>query len=160
VELHERSFAWALFCCWRRVDEAEEVLQTVYTQLLSGQTHFDGRSSAKTWLFAVIRRTARDHARRRWVRAALLERRQVREPDAAAVSDPEALLEKSESNAILRRALERLPRRQQEVLHLVFYQDLSIEESAQMLAISLGTARTHFERGKRRLREFLQAGAP
>jgi DNA-directed RNA polymerase specialized sigma24 family protein len=38
---------------------------------------------------------------------------------------------------------------------LVFYQDLTIEETAKVLHISLGTARTHFERGKTRLRSLL-----
>ena len=49
----------------------------------------------------------------------------------------------------------KLPARQREVLHLVFYQDLTIEEAAKVLNISLGTARTHFERGKSRLRGLL-----
>jgi RNA polymerase sigma factor (sigma-70 family) len=51
--------------------------------------------------------------------------------------------------------LAKLPARQREVLHLVFYQDLTIEETAKILHISLGTARTHFERGKTRLRSLL-----
>jgi RNA polymerase sigma-70 factor (ECF subfamily) len=41
------------------------------------------------------------------------------------------------------------------VLHLVFYQELTIEEASRVMNISLGTARTHFDRGKRRLREIL-----
>jgi RNA polymerase sigma-70 factor, ECF subfamily len=159
AELHERSFAWALFCCRRRVDEAEEVLQVVYTRILGGRAHFDGRASAKTWLFAVIRHTAREHGRRRWLRSRLLERWLSLEPESAPALNPEQLLQLSQDNASLRRALDRLPRRQQEILHLVFYQDLTIEESARMLDVSLGTARTHFERGKRSLRESLQPGA-
>jgi RNA polymerase sigma factor (sigma-70 family) len=124
-------------------------------RVLDGRARFDGRSSAKTWLFGVIRGTAREYARRRWLRLRRLEHWHRLAPQAAAVPDPEELLRRSESNASLRRAVERLPRRQQEILHLVFYQDLTIEESAQMLGISLGSARTHFERGKNRLRERL-----
>jgi RNA polymerase sigma-70 factor (ECF subfamily) len=41
------------------------------------------------------------------------------------------------------------------VLHLVFYQDLSISEAAVIMGVSLGSARTHYERGKARLRELL-----
>jgi RNA polymerase sigma factor (sigma-70 family) len=153
--LHEVSFAWALYCCRNRRDEAEELLQDVYIRVLDERAQFDQRSSVKTWLFGVIRRTAREHARRRWLRFGLLERWQRREPEAVPARDPENLLRISERNQKLRRALARLPRRQQEVLHLVFYQDLTVEESAQMLDISLGSARTHFGRGKARLRELL-----
>ena len=52
-------------------------------------------------------------------------------------------------------ALSRLSKRQQEVLHLVFYQNLTIQEAANVLAMPVGTARTHYERGKSRLRELL-----
>ena len=68
---------------------------------------------------------------------------------------PEDQLTESGQNRALQAAVEQLPRRQREVLHLVFYQDLTIQESAQMLGIALGTARTHFERGKRQLRDLL-----
>jgi RNA polymerase sigma-70 factor (ECF subfamily) len=37
----------------------------------------------------------------------------------------------------------------------VFYQDLTIREAADVLEVSLGTARVHYERGKKRLRELL-----
>jgi RNA polymerase sigma-70 factor (ECF subfamily) len=53
------------------------------------------------------------------------------------------------------RALGQLAERQREVLHLVFYQELTIEQAAGVMHISIGTARTHYERGKARLRELL-----
>ena len=156
--LHEVSFAWARHCCRNRDNEAEELLQDVYIRVLDGRAQFDGRSSVKTWLFGVIRVTAREFARRRWLRLLLLERWHRREIDDEPTPDPERLLHRSERNERLRAAVAKLPRRQHEVLHLVFYQDLTVAESAQMLGISLGSARTHFERGKQRLREYLEGG--
>jgi RNA polymerase sigma factor (sigma-70 family) len=57
----------------------------------------------------------------------------------------------------LRVALTQLSKRQQEVLHLVFYQELTIQDAADVLAMPVGTARTHYERGKARLRKLLPA---
>ena len=47
--LHPASFSWALSCCRRDREEAEEVVQASYLKLLSGQARFAGRSSFKTF---------------------------------------------------------------------------------------------------------------
>lgn len=155
--LHLSSYAWALQCCRRRPDEAEEVLQEVYLMALDGRARFDGRSSTKTWLFGVIRLTARQLYSRRWRRSLLLERWHITTPAPSLAPDPELLSAQAQHSQKLRDALTHLPRRQRELVHLVFYQDLTIEEAALTLGISLGSARTHFERGKQRLRGFLGA---
>ena len=157
--LHPMSFAWALYCCRRQREEAQDVLQEVYLRILDGRARFGGESTVKTWLFAVIRRTAAERTRRRWWRAALLEKWLTAEPAHDPRCDPEGDLDASDSHETLRTALTRLSRRQHELLHLVFYQDLTIEEASATLGISLGSARTHFERGKARLRELLAAAA-
>jgi len=155
--LHPDCFGWALCCCrWNR-QEAEEVLQTAYLSVLDGRARFGGRSRFKTWLFGVIRRTAWDRRRRVLRRLQILGGWRMRdhwkgEPPA----DPAAAADSADAAALLRAELRRLPRRQREVLHLVFYEELSIEESARVLEIALGTARTHYERGKRALRERLR----
>jgi RNA polymerase sigma-70 factor (ECF subfamily) len=46
------------------------------------------------------------------------------------------------------------------VLHLVFYQDLTIQEAAQIMGVGIGSARQHYERGKARLRSLLQPESP
>ena len=152
---HPASFGWALWCCDHRQEEAEEVLQTAYLKALEGAAEFDGRSSLRTWFFGVIRRTAREQRRRRWLRDQILGRWFTRQPAPVPAPDPEAVASGSENSRVLFQALAGLPPRQREVLHLVFYQDLTVEEASRVLKVSLGTARTHFDRGKARLRRIL-----
>jgi RNA polymerase sigma factor (sigma-70 family) len=150
--LHAPSFGWALACCGRRRADAEDLLHDVYAKVLSGRAVFRGTSSFKTWLFGVIRLTALEHARWRWLRrAAPLEE----EPAAVPASAPRV---DAETAAALARALTAVSARQREVLHLVFYEGLSIEEAAAIMAVNLGTARTHYERGKASLRSILDRG--
>ena len=151
---HQDSFGWALHCVRFDPSEAEETLQTAYLKVLRGRARFDGRASFRTWLFGVIRRTALERRRWRGTRALLLDRWRITGAQpAAADDDPLALLIQGDEARALVRSLARLPGRQRDVLHLVFYQDMSITEAAGVLGVRLGTARTHYERGKARLRE-------
>ena len=65
---HASSFGWAMACCRRDHAEAEDVLQIVYLKVLDGKARFNGASSFKTWLFAVIRKTASDQRRKNLLR--------------------------------------------------------------------------------------------
>ncbi len=153
-DLHEASFAWTLTCCGGDRQEAEDVLQTTYLKVLDGRARFNGRSSLKTWLFAVIRRTAVGRRRQAWWRGVLLDRRQAEEIEVLE-STPEEEMRQSQRGARVRQALVELPPRQRQVLELVFFHDLSIRQAAGVLAISLGTARVHYQRGKQALAGFL-----
>jgi RNA polymerase sigma-70 factor (ECF subfamily) len=151
---HAASFAWALACCDRDRSDAEDVLQTAYVKVLDGKARFDGRAAFRTWLFAVIRTTAAANRRTRWLRAL---RFLPQNGDAVDEHDSaERCLLHSERTAALLRALARLARRQREVLELVFYHDMTIEQAGQTLGISLGSARVHYERGKKRLCALLE----
>jgi RNA polymerase sigma-70 factor (ECF subfamily) len=152
---HSESYGWALLCCARSSVEAEAVLQTGYLKALMGKARYDGKASFKTWLFAVIRRTAADERRRQIMRRLLLNRRQE-SPAQAVVEQPDELVYRAEIQRLLREALTQLPRRQREVLQLVFYHDLSLAEAAKVMGVSLGSARTHYERGKKRLRRQIE----
>jgi len=156
---HEENFAWALGCCRRDRREAEEVLQAVYLKVLDGRARFDGRSTLKTWLFAVIRLTAAQHRRLGWfrrLRLLPLSATTDRATDAAGADDT---LEADERRGQLERALDRLSPRQREVLLLVFYHEYTVEEAAGVMGVGVGSARTHYERGKAKLRLLLGAGS-
>ena len=146
--LHTDSFTWALACCDRDREEAEDVLQTVYVKIFDGKARFEGRASFKTWLFAVIRRTAAEYRRMRWLRVLRFTQRDVH---LHVEESAEHRLVRSERATALLHALAQLARRQREVLELVFYHDMTIEQAGQTLGISLGSARVHYERGKKRL---------
>lgn len=149
--LHEASFGWARSCCDGDPDDAADVLQSTYVKVLSGNAVFEGRSTFKTWLFGVIRFTTLEVRRKRARDAAIAA---LQEPGLASPPADAALID-AEEGTLLRNALTMLPARQQEVMHLVFYQSMSIAEAADVMEVSVGSARTHYARGKWRLRTLL-----
>src|ERR1700674_3340491 len=159
--VHADCFGWAMACCGRDRDDAEEMLQTVYLSVLDGRARYDARSSFRTWLFGVIRRTAASERRKTWLRGLLLEREAGRGKREAGViapdpfGPPDAEVEHESRRDGLRHALGHLAKRQREVLQLVFYHDLTVEEAAAVMHVSVGSARTHYARGKANLAAML-----
>ena len=149
--LHPAAFGWAMACCAFARQEAEDVLQTAYLKILDGRARFDGRSSYKTWLFAIVRHTAADRRRRRMVATLGLLRLFEATPAAPAPASGD-----DGERARVRAALASLAPRQREVLDLVFFHELTIEEAAGVMGVSLGAARVHDDRGKKKLREKLR----
>ena len=149
--LHAQSWGWALACAGRDRDLAQDVLQTAYVRMVSGEARWDERSTFRTWVFGVIRMVGLEELRRGRRSAARLngEEGALVEPDPAP--GPDILSERSERAAALAEALGTLSARQQEVLLLVFYHGLTIDEAARVMKVSLGSARTHYKRGKANL---------
>ena len=154
--LHAAGFAWALACCGRDRERAEDVLQTSYLKILDGRARYARRSSFKTYLFGVIRRTASEERRRAAMSGLLLER-YASEPGAGRRSAEDAA---PVEILALRSAVETLPRRQREILHLVFSLGMTLHEAAETLSISIGTAARHYHRGKSRLASLLSPRSP
>ena len=51
--------------------------------------------------------------------------------------------------------LNRLPERQQQVLLLAFYHEMTLASIAELLEVHIGTVRTHYERGKAALKNLI-----
>jgi len=166
--LHPDSFGWALLCCGRDSNKAHSALQAVYLKVLDGKAVFEGKSSFKTWLFGVIKKTAAEQRRRNMLRRLrFVAFEDLNEPGAPrktrpaarpgeglvdASTAPDLAVFRDEVQKLFIRELDALPGRQREVLHLVFYQDLTLAEAAEVIGVSVGSARTHYDRGKRRLK--------
>ena len=156
AELHAASYGWALACSGRDAGAASDVLQQAYWKVLEGKARFDGRSSLKTWFFSVIRWTAAEQRRsvvRLFRRAPTQD--EERESPASSSAKPDRTAERAEVARRLSRALATLAPRQREVLHLVFYEELSVADAAAIMGVSVGSARKHYDRGKTRLKELL-----
>ena len=153
---HSESWGWALACCDWRKPMAEDILQESYLRVLDGRARFSGRSTEKTWFFGVIKRVAQELQRGQTRQGVLSIRSLFAANDSGEDDPPFVSASEGQSVARLRKVLRGMSQRQREVLHLVFYGDLTLEQTAQTLGMSLGSVRTHYHRGKLRLAEDLE----
>ncbi|MDC0937112.1 RNA polymerase sigma factor [Pirellulales bacterium] len=157
---HAASYQWSLVCCRGDAQRAAEALQTSYVKVLEQRQRFRGDCAVKTWLFAIIRNTVRETARNESSRRAALLRWAKRDPELTESSSIPPLLEASEQVAEIQSAVGQLSTRQRQIIHLVFYERMTISDAAEVLNISVGSARKHYQRAKERLRETLRDSAP
>jgi len=144
LKIHHRdAYLWARQCCSFNDDLAKDVLQQVYLKILEGKATLNDEEKAKTWIFSIIRYTAIDHLRKTGKFISI--------EDAEEIAEIEEEIDLTDYKAII----SLLPRMQQEVILMVFYHQMTIEQSAEVLQISLGTARTHYERGKKNLKKLI-----
>ena len=133
--------------------EAEELTQEILIAAYHAMPGFEGRSSIRTWLYTIARRTCSRTLERRRRRCSILANRgQERIADP---SDPLELLESGHQQERLRLALDRLPPGQREVLLLRYVSGLRFREVAGVCGINEDAARQRASAGLRRLRRAL-----
>ncbi len=124
---------------------AEDVVQDVFTAL-----HRRGVEVTHAYLRAAVVNRCRSAIRR-----TILGRRKVAPMDSPGPAPGERLELEEEHREVLA-ALDRLPRRQREVLVLRYYSQLSVLEVAATLGIHEGTVKSTAARGLERLRGLLE----
>lgn len=142
-QLHREAFLWARQCCSYNEEHAREVMQMVYLKVLEGKAKFHEKSNIKTWLFAVIRNTSFDYVKSQTIH--------VRLESITEIENEEQYYNDNDYE----QTLKNLPDRQHQVLLLVFYHDMTLNEVTEVLNISIGSVRTHYDRGKKKLKELI-----
>lgn len=141
--------------CFRRTAswaDAEELTSAVFLEAWRRRREVRPiDDSALPWLLGVANNLLRNHRRAAArYRAALVRLPEpVREPDPA--DDVAGRLADEERMRQVLELVERLPRRQQEVLALCAWADLTYPEAANALGIPVGTVRSRLARARARL---------
>lgn len=152
---HKECFRWATYCCSGNQTVSHDIMQNVYLKVLEGKATYRENSEAsfRTWIFSVIKFTCLDYFRSE-NRYQLNEELAEKEYESPEV---EREPENRERGKLLKEMLKQLSPKQNEVLRLVFYHNLTIEEASEIMGVSVGTSRTHYERGKAKLKKLIES---
>jgi len=136
---------------------AEDLSHEVYVRVLKSYERFQGRSSEKTWLFAIAKNVAIDYFRKNSVRSSHTfdafnwETESLVSPSKT----PEVLTELNDEMRQLLDALEECTGDQKMVIVMRYFQELSIAETAAILNWTEGKVKTTQHRAINKLREIL-----
>ena len=134
---------------------AEDIVGETMMAVWRGAGTFSGISRVSTWIFGIARHKSLDALRRTG--------RRQREVDLDGAGhlptqedNPFDDVYRRQMESLVQRALARLSREHQEVLRLVFYEELPYEEIAILLSIPTNTVKTRVFYAKQHLKQQLE----
>ncbi|HVZ73193.1 MAG TPA: RNA polymerase sigma factor [Polyangia bacterium] len=130
---------------------AEDLLQTTFLSVVRARGRYQPGTTVRGWIFAIAANAGRDALRRRRARPEDLA---VGRVVVDAVVEPAPSADPAAARAI-EDALMKLPVDQREAVVLHKLQELSFEEIAAALGISVGAAKVRAHRGYQKLRALL-----
>jgi RNA polymerase sigma-70 factor (ECF subfamily) len=147
----------------RQPDDALDVVQEAFVKAYQSASRWDGSAEAGPWLARITVNQSIDRWRRNRRRAQTFT--PLAENDhAASLADlgpsPDHRVEGREAGERVAAALAGLPERQRAVVVLRHYQDMSLEEIAGALEMSLGTVKSSLHRALSRMRAQLAGERP
>lgn len=122
--------------------DADEVFQEVFLRYVKKASGFIGEEHLKAWMIRVTINCSKKLKNSPW----RLKTQPLRED----------LAFEETQNADLYRELQRLPEKYREVIHLFYYESMSLEEMSRVLNRKNGTLRTQLTRARAMLREFMR----
>jgi len=134
---------------------AEDLVQETFLRAWRGMLSFRGGGNFKAWTVRILVNHVMSERRRKRVREELLAEGMA---EAGDVDTGEELVLRKEERDRIRRALEKLPQEQRDVVVLRYYTGLTLPQIAQGLGWRRGTVKSRLHRALGHLREVLLSG--
>ena len=152
----ERAVFLTAFSVLKSEADAEEVVQEAALKAYKALSSFRGEAKFSTWLAKITLNEARMRLRRSRAESEVSLEDFVDDGDSdytpAVLTDwreiPSEALDRKELRVVLQRGLDELPEKYREVLILRDVRELNIEETAQLLGISIGMVKTRLFRAR------------
>jgi len=147
----------------RSDDEAEDAVQAAYLRAFAALDDFRHQSSLGTWLTRIVMNEALGRLRSRRptlsyddAKAATTGGQVIAFPLVAAGADPERAMAQRQIQTVVERAIDELPDPFRTVLIARVIEEMSVEETAELLGLKAETVKTRLHRARRLLRQALE----
>lgn len=133
---------------------AEDIFQEVFIKVNNNLKNFQGNSSIKTWIIRIAINTCKDYLKSAYSRR-IVPMEEFME-DSITAEDSYADLERQETIQSVKEAVMELPDHYKDVIMCVYFQEMSMDQAAQMLDLPVGTIKSRLARAKEKLKESME----
>ncbi|MBU1260641.1 MAG: sigma-70 family RNA polymerase sigma factor [Planctomycetes bacterium] len=165
LKYQDRVYNTILKMCGNEADAAE-LAQDAFVKAIEGLKNFRGESSFYTWLFRIAVNLTLNFCKRNAKLSFQSLQEQIGEDTNRQLKDylvdksaaePSELAAKKEVHSLIARAIEKLEPQQRAVIILRDIEQMSYNEIAETLEMEIGTVKSRIARGRKNLREILEA---
>jgi RNA polymerase sigma-70 factor (ECF subfamily) len=132
--------------------DQEDLIQEVFTRMVSARDRFEGRSSVRIYLFCIAKNVYYEALRKRYRPTGVFDELTESVADVSGRTQS-SILAATEELRLLLDALRTLPAQQQELLELRYFQTMTQDEIAEVLGIPAGTVKSRIHAAHRSLRK-------
>ena len=134
----------------RNASDAQDLAQDVYLKACKNIDTLGDPSLAKFWLFRIARNTCLNFQKKHRLDrfSAFKITQKIKDPQT-----PESEMIHQEQLRLLKEAIHKLPKKQQDVFIMKEYGDLSYQEIAETLKIEFGTVMSRLNRARQAIKE-------
>ena len=132
----------------RTRSDADDIYQEVFLRYVRKEPVFDSAEHEKAWFLRVTINCCKNFWKSPWV-----QRRNDFDSD---VLDKESVCEPEDENRLLIETVKQLPEKYRIVIHLFYYEELSVEEIGKITKSKAPTVRTRLTRARRMLKSLLK----
>ena len=140
------------FSMVKSVQDAEDVHQEVFIRYIRTNPLFESREHERAWFIRVTTNICKNLWKSAW-RQKMVSMDSLEETQEGNAYVQQSLNEEEE---LLVETVKRLPFKYRVVVHLFYYEEMSLEEIAQALNLKSSNVRTRLTRARKMLREWLK----
>lgn len=163
VDNHQKLVVNTCYGLVQNREDAEDIAQDVFIEVYRKIHDFREDSKLSTWLYRIaVNRSLnhiRDNKKHRWFRSFEDEvsekRNQLLKIEATKSDEPEYGLENQQRALILKEAINGLPKKQKVAFTLSKYEELSYQEIAEVMELSISSVESLLFRAKKGLQKKL-----
>lgn len=145
VERYQKSLYAAAFGVIKNADDANDAVEDTFIKYYTSQKQFEDCEHLKAWLLRVAINRAKDIAKSSWFKTKV------------SIDDcQENLVTSGGFDKDLFETVMSLPEKYRTVIHLHYYEDMTVKEIAGVLEMSEGGVKMRLSRGRNLLREALK----
>lgn len=159
---HEKTVYNIVYRMMNNVDDAYDLSQETFIKVYRQISSFDGKSKFSTWIYRIATNTCLDELRKRKGKETFSMNEMIESEDGQIISQyidesentEDKILDKEQAQ-IIRQALSEVNENYRIIITLRDINNLSYDEIAQILNISLGTVKSRISRARKEMKRIL-----